>query len=187
MIRELRADLERYHRAEGSWARVLTNTALWGVATYRLGHWVYKEDAPRALRPLLKAVYLVANKALEATTEMFLDAQAQIGGGLYIGHSGGTHINNEAVVGENCDIGHQVTIGTSAGGRKGAPVIGDGVYVGAGAKIIGKIKVGDGAKISANSLVMTNVPAGATVMGVPARVIMRGPSSASGAKAAGNS
>jgi serine O-acetyltransferase len=144
------------------------------VACYRFGRWVYREDAPPPLRPALKAAYLVVNKLLEATTEMFLDVQAEIGEGLYIGHSGGTHINNEAVIGKDCDIGHQVTIGTSAMGRKGAPVIGDSVYVGAGAKLIGKIRIGDGAKIAANSLVMSNVPSGATVMGVPARVVMQG-------------
>jgi serine O-acetyltransferase len=174
MIRERRADLLRYYAHEPSWPRVATNTALWAVAAYRFGHWVYKEDPPRLVQPALKAAYLVVNKLLEATTEMFIDAQAEIGEGLYIGHSGGTHINNEAVIGRNCDIGHQVTIGTSAMGRKGSPQLGDQVYVGAGAKIIGKIRVGAGAKVAANSLVMTNVPAGATVMGVPARVVLRG-------------
>jgi serine O-acetyltransferase len=175
MIRELRADLARYRNAEGTWLRVLSNTAFWGIVAYRFGHWVHKEDPPRSLRPALRATYFLVNKALEATTEMFLDAQAEIAEGLYIGHSGGVHINNGAVVGKNCDIAHQVTLGTSAGGRAGAPTLGDRVYVGAGAKLIGRITVGEGARIAANSLVMTNVPPGATVMGVPARVVMRGP------------
>lgn len=173
MLRELNADLHRYLKMEGSWLRVITNTAVWGVTTYRLGHWLFKEAPPSPILLPLKAAYLIINKTLEATTEMFLDAQADIGPGLYIGHSGGVHINNATSIGENCGIGHQVTIGTSAGGRAGAPVIGNDVYIGTGAKVIGKIKIGDGAKISANSLVMTNVPAGATVMGVPARIIMR--------------
>ena len=58
-------------------------------------------------------------------------------------------------------------------GRKGAPVIGDGVYIGTGASIIGKIRVGNGAKIASNTLVIANVPEGATVMGVPGRIVMR--------------
>jgi serine O-acetyltransferase len=58
-------------------------------------------------------------------------------------------------------------------GRAGAPVLGDDVYVGTGATLVGKIKVGNGAKIAANTLVMSNVPEGATVMGVPGRIIMR--------------
>jgi len=58
-------------------------------------------------------------------------------------------------------------------GRQGAPVLGDEVYIGTGAALVGKIKIGNGAKIAANTLVMTNVPAGATVMGVPGRIVMR--------------
>jgi serine O-acetyltransferase len=60
-------------------------------------------------------------------------------------------------------------------GRQGAPVLGDDVYVGTGATLVGKIKVGNGAKIAANTLVMSNIPDGATVMGVPGRIIMRPP------------
>lgn len=60
-------------------------------------------------------------------------------------------------------------------GRQGAPVLGDDVYIGTGATVVGKIKVGTGAKIAANTLVMSNVPEGATVMGVPGRIIMRPP------------
>jgi len=60
-------------------------------------------------------------------------------------------------------------------GREGSPVVGDDVYIGTGATLVGKIKVGNGAKIAANTLVMSNIPAGATVMGVPGRIIMRAP------------
>jgi serine O-acetyltransferase len=105
--------------------------------------------------------------------EMDLSPQAEIGDGLYIGHIGGVHINPGAVIGRNCDLAHRVTIGASAMGRSGVPVLGDNVYVGTGAVLMGKIKIGDNAKIAANSLVMTNVPAGATVMGVPGRIVMR--------------
>lgn len=105
--------------------------------------------------------------------EMCIDPQAIIGPGLYIGHIGGVHINPGAVLGKDCDVAHRVTIGTSAMGRPGAPVIGDNVYIGTGATLVGRVKVGSGAKIAANSLVISNVPEGATVMGVPARIIMR--------------
>ena len=105
--------------------------------------------------------------------EMCIDAQATIGPGFYIGHIGGVHINPGAVLGMNCDVAHRVTIGTSALGRDGAPTVGDDVYIGTGATLIGKIRVGNGAKIAANSLIISNVPDGATVMGVPGRVVMR--------------
>jgi len=107
--------------------------------------------------------------------EMCIDPGATIGEGLYMGHIGGIHINYQVVIGRNCDITHRVTIGTSALGRQGAPVIGDEVYIGTGATIVGKIKIGNGAKIAANTLVIANVPDGATVMGVPGRIIMRPP------------
>ena len=92
--------------------------------------------------------------------EMCIDPQATIGGGLYIAHIGGVHINPQAIVGRNCDIAHRVTIGASAMGRQGAPVLGDNVYIGTGATLVGKIKIGSGAKIAANTLVITNVPRG---------------------------
>ena len=110
--------------------------------------------------------------------EMCIDAQATIAGGLYIGHIGGVHISPQAVLGRRCDLAHRVTIGASAMGREGAPVLGDDVYVGTGATLVGKIKIGDGAKIAANTLVIGNVPAGATVMGVPGRIVMRAAESA---------
>ena len=76
-------------------------------------------------------------------------------------------------MGANCTLSQEVTLGTSAGGREGAPVVGDNVYLGAGAKVIGQVRVGDGANVAANSLVVTDVPDGATVMGVPARVMFK--------------
>jgi hypothetical protein len=66
-------------------------------------------------------------------------------------------------------MAHRVTIGASAMGRKGVPVIG----IGTGATLVGHIKIGNGAKIAANTLVISNIPAGATVMGVPGRIVMR--------------
>ena len=122
----------------------------------------------------LKVLSFLMERFCIVFMEMDLDPQATIGGGLYIGHIGGVHINPGAVLGRNCDVAHRVTIGTSAMGRQGAPTVGDGVYIGTGATLIGKIRIGDGAKIAANTLVMSNVPAGVTVMGVPGRIVMRG-------------
>ncbi|MDO4899163.1 serine O-acetyltransferase [Actinomyces sp.] len=79
-------------------------------------------------------------------------------------------IHPDAVIGENCTISHQVTIG----GRKGlqeVPVVGDRVLIGCGAKLLGPIVVGDGAVIGAGAVVLTDVPAGATAVGVPARIL----------------
>lgn len=172
---KLSEDIARY-RSVGLHGRHLwLNPAVWAIAIYRLGNWLYTAKPFFLIRIPLKIVFFFAYLFCEVVMEMSLDPQATIGGGLYIGHSGGVHINPEAILGSNCDIAHHVTIGASAMGRKGAPVLGDRVYVGTGATVIGKIKIGSGAKIAANTLVMSNIPEGATVMGVPGRIVMRAP------------
>ena len=110
--------------------------------------------------------------------EMCLDPLATIGGGLYISHIGGVHINPQAIIGSNCDITARRTASRFCPGMTGDTNIGNNVYIGTGATLVGKIKVGNGAKIAANTLVITNVPEGATVMGVPGRIIMRPPKAA---------
>jgi len=154
------------------------NPAVWAITIYRLGNWLYTANPFLLVRIPLKVVYFFAHMFSEVVMEMCLDPLATIGGGLYISHIGGVHINPQAIIGNNCDITHRVTIGASALGRQGAPVIGNGVYIGTGATLVGKIKIGNGAKIAANTLVITNVPDGATVMGVPGRIIMRPPKAA---------
>ncbi len=166
-------DIARY-RARGYNGRELwLNPAVWSIACYRLGNYLLTSPPNIVVRIPLKVLSYAANKFCEVFMEMCIDPGATIGGGLYVGHIGGVHINPEAVLGKNCDIAHRVTIGASAMGRQGIPVLGDNVYVGTGAALVGKIRVGSGAKIAANTLVMTNVPEGATVMGVPGRIIMR--------------
>ncbi len=169
------ADVARY-KAKGYGGRTLwLNPAVWSIACYRLGNWLYVAKPFVLVRVPLKVISFVANLWCEVFMEMCIDPQATIGPGFYIGHIGGVHINPGAVLGSNCDLAHRVTIGTSAMGRQGAPILGDNVYIGTGATLVGKIKVGNGAKIAANTLVINNVPEGATVMGVPGRVIMRPP------------
>lgn len=168
-------DIARY-RSLGHKGRTLwLNPAIWAITIYRLGNWLHTANPSLLIRIPLKVVYLFAYMFSEVVMEMCLDPLATIGGGLYISHIGGIHINPQAIIGTNCDITHRVTIGASALGRQGAPIVGNGVYIGTGATLVGKIKVGNGAKIAANTLVITNVPDGATVMGVPGRIIMRPP------------
>lgn len=84
-------------------------------------------------------------------------------------HPNGVVIHPDAVVGPNCLIFQQVTLGH--GPTPGAPIIGGHVDIGAGAKILGGIRVGDHARIGANSVVLSDVPPGATAVGIPAKVI----------------
>ena len=96
-----------------------------------------------------------------------IPVNCRLGGGLLIPHPNGIVIHPDAEIGPNCLIFQQVTIGDAGGG---VPRLGGHVDVGAGAKIIGEIVIGDHARIGANAVVITDVPAGATVVGIPARI-----------------
>jgi serine O-acetyltransferase len=98
--------------------------------------------------------------------------QTQIGSGLYIGHFGGIIVNQHAIIGKNCNLSHQVTLGkANRGAMKGYPVIGDNVYIGPGAKLIGNVHIGKHAAIGANCVVTKDVPDKGVVVGIPGRVI----------------
>ncbi|WP_183243577.1 DapH/DapD/GlmU-related protein [Anoxybacillus mongoliensis] len=99
-----------------------------------------------------------------------------IGENLIIAHGGnGVVIHPDAIIGNNVTIFHQVTIGINPGelGKSTkAPIIGDNVFIGVGAKIIGDVKIGDNVKIGANAVVVKNIPANSTVVGNPAKIII---------------
>jgi serine O-acetyltransferase len=94
-----------------------------------------------------------------------------IGPGLFISHGQATILSAERI-GANLQVHQGVTIGWDYRGDR-RPIIGDGVFIGAGAKILGAVTVGDGARIGANAVVVCDVPAGATAVGIPARVVVR--------------
>ena len=97
---------------------------------------------------------------------------AQIGRRVFIDHGMGVVIGETAEVGDDCTLYHQVTLGgTSWNEGKRHPTLGKGVVVGAGAKILGPLSIGDGARIGSNAVVVKDVPAGATAVGIPARIL----------------
>jgi serine O-acetyltransferase len=97
---------------------------------------------------------------------------ARIGEGFFIDHGMGVVIGETTEIGDNCAIYQEVTLGgTSTQRVKRHPTLGNGVVVGAGAKLIGAITVGDNARIGAGSVVVTNVPPNATVIGVPGHIV----------------
>ena len=100
-----------------------------------------------------------------------MSPRAIFGSGLYINHFGSIFIG-AVTVGENCNLAHEVTLGVGGrGDKKGLPTLGNRVYVGPGAKIIGKITIGDDVAIGANAVVTKSVPDCAVVVGSPARII----------------
>lgn len=120
---------------------------------------------------MLPRLFYIVNRVLFAVV---LPPTAVVGAGTTFGYSG-----LGIVVHARCRIGCRVSIGTNVtiGGRAGlveVPIIGDDVVIGSGAKILGPVTVGAGAKIGANAVVLHDVPAGATVVGIPARVVSAG-------------
>jgi serine O-acetyltransferase len=100
-----------------------------------------------------------------------LPLSCQVGPGLLIEHWGGIWINPAVSIGANCNLSHNVTLGWAGQeGQKGAPQLGDNVFLGPGAVVLGKIKVGSGALITANSVVLQDVPENGVLMGNPGRV-----------------
>ena len=107
-----------------------------------------------------------------ALTGIEIHPCAQIGEGFFIDHGMGVVIGETTVIGDNCHLYQGVTLGgTSTRRAKRHPTLGDGVVVGAGAKVIGAVNIGTGSKIGAGSVVVTNVPPNATVVGVPGHIV----------------
>lgn len=98
----------------------------------------------------------------------------RIGSGFYIGHFGGIVVNRQSVIGKNCNISHGVTLGqTNRGRNKGFPILGDNIFIGPGAKILGGVKIGNNVAIGANSVITGDVPDNSVVVGIPGKVISR--------------
>jgi serine O-acetyltransferase len=96
----------------------------------------------------------------------------QIGPGLYIGHAGGIVVNQQTVIGRNCNLSQGVTLGQSNRGRnKGCAEVGDNVYFGPGSKVVGSVTIGSDVAIGANCVVTRDVPNGSVVVGIPGKVI----------------
>jgi len=107
-----------------------------------------------------------------ALTGIEIHPGARIGERFFIDHGMGVVIGETTVIGDNCHLYQGVTMGgTSTKRAKRHPTLGEGVVVGAGAKVIGAVTIGDGAKIGAGSVVVTNVPPNATVVGVPGHIV----------------
>lgn len=101
-----------------------------------------------------------------------IPAETQIGEGFYLGHWGALVINPNSIIGKNCNIAQGVTIGqANRGDKKGTPTIGNEVWIGANAVIVGKIIIGDNVLIAPNSYVNMDVPSNSIVIGNPARII----------------
>ena len=161
---DLRAVFERDPACKGYLQPFLFFKGFQALQTYRVAHWLWRQG-----RHTL-AFYLQSR-----SSELFqvdIHPAAQIGAGVFLDHGTGITVGETAVIGDDVSMLHGVTLGgTSAEPGDRHPKIGRGVLLGAGAKVIGNITVGDGAKIAAGSVVLKPVPAGCTAAGVPARLV----------------
>lgn len=150
------------HSLLGKMQQVWAHPALRAIGLFRLS-----TLCARHRFPLLPGFFRRLNLTLFG---LDMPAGLPIGGGLYIPHPVGTVVMAQCI-GRNVTLVSNVTIGMR--GNAGFPIIGDNVYIGAGARILGGVTIGSGASIGANAVVLTDVPAGATAVGVPARIIRR--------------
>ena len=121
--------------------------------------------------PFIKAFTRIVLRFLMYRYGFQIPKETKIGGGLFIGHFGTIIISANAEIGENCNIAHNVTIGSARGHRAGAPKIGNKVWMGTGAVITGNITIGNDVLISPNAFVNMDVPSNSIVIGNPAKII----------------
>ena len=168
MFSRLREDiaciLERDPAARSRWEVLTCYPGLHALIWHRRAHWLWK----RGWHVLARFVSHLGR----FLTGIEIHPGATIGRRVFIDHGMGVVIGETAEVGDDTTLYHGVTLGgTSWNKGKRHPTLGRGVVIGAGAKILGPIQVGDGAKIGSNAVVVRSVPAGSTAVGIPARVV----------------
>ncbi len=163
--KDISAIFERDPAAKSFWEVVLCYPGLHAILLYRLAHSLHKRGLILLPRVISQIARLVSGVEIHPG--------AKIGDGLFIDHGMGVVIGETAEVGDNVTLYQGVTLG-GTGKEKGKrhPTVGNNVVIGTGAKILGPIVIGDYAKIGAGSVVLNNVPANTTVVGVPGRVVI---------------
>jgi len=172
MFRRIREDIqcvfERDPAARNVWEVITCYPGFHALQLHRLSHAVWQLK----LRWMARFMSHIAR----FLTGIEIHPGAVIGRRVFIDHGMGVVIGETAEIGDDCTLYHGVTLGGVSWDKgKRHPTLGRGVVVGAGAKILGPFIVGEGAKVGSNSVVVKPVPAGATVVGIPARIVEAGP------------
>ncbi|MEM8571762.1 MAG: serine O-acetyltransferase [Pseudomonadota bacterium] len=164
LARDFGAIRERDPAARGALETVLCYPGLHAIAFYRMANGLWR----RNLRLLARFLSYLAR----AFTGIDIHPGATIGPGFFIDHGAGVVIGETAEIGSDVTIYHGVTLGgVSWSPGKRHPTLGDEVLIGAGAKILGPVKIGPRVRVGANSVVVSDVPEAATVIGIPARIV----------------
>ena len=167
MFRQLREDIaivkEKDPAARSSFEILLTYSGLKAVRSYRRAHWFYQHKFYTIAR--------IISQRARHNTGIEIHPGAQIGKGLFIDHGMGVVIGETTIIGDNCLLYQGVTLGgTGKDKGKRHPTLGDNVMVGAGAKVLGPINIGNNVKVAANAVVLKDIPDNCTAVGVPARI-----------------
>ena len=168
MFKRLRADiaciLDRDPAARSTWEVLTCYPGLHAIYIHKLAHWFWVNG--------LRWLGRFTSHLGRWLTGVEIHPGAKLGSCVFIDHGMGVVIGETAEIGDDCTLYHGVTLGGVSWNKgKRHPTLGKGVVVGAGAKILGPFVVGDGAKVGSNSVVVKAVPAGATVVGIPARIV----------------
>ncbi|NLG71806.1 MAG: serine O-acetyltransferase [Chloroflexi bacterium] len=163
---DVRSVLERDPAARNALEVILLYPGLHAVWGYRIAHWLWEHNLRLLARGLSQFIRLL--------TGIEIHPGAKIGNGLFIDHGMGVVIGETAEIGENVTLYHGVTLGgTSLNKGKRHPTLGSHVVVGAGAKVLGAITIGDHSRIGANAVVVKPVPPNSVVVGVPGQIVVR--------------
>ena len=168
---EIRADIEsvkqRDPAAKNGVEILLLYSGVHAIFAYRVSHKLYLGKHYFSAR--------LVSQLAKFFTGIEIHPGATIGKGLFIDHGTGVVIGETAEIGDNCTLYQGVTLGgTGKDVGKRHPTLGNNVMVGAGAKVLGPFKIGDNAKIASNAVVLEEIPADSTAVGIPARVVKRG-------------
>jgi serine O-acetyltransferase len=169
MFNTIREDIQTIFQkdpAANTIFEVVTYAGFWAILHHRVAHVLYRWK----LRFLARLI----SQWSRFLTNIEIHPGAQIGRRFFIDHGAGVVIGETAIIGDDVLMYHQVTLGgTSLVKTKRHPTVGNNVLLGMGAKVLGNITIGDGARIGANSVVTRNVPPGATAVGIPARIVVQ--------------
>lgn len=168
--KELQYDMdqikERDPAARNDLEVALLYSGFHAVTAHRLSHYLHEKGYRFTARTLSQFVKMI--------TGIEIHPAATIGKGLFIDHGSGVVIGETAVIGDDCTIYQGATLGgTGKHSGKRHPTLGNRVMVGAGAKVLGPIKVGDCSKIAAGAVVLKDIPENSTAVGIPAKVVRR--------------
>lgn len=162
VLNNIRQDLKNYNNDWGA-------QGFWVMVVYRFGRWRYTVK-PLVLRKIFSLIYKFFYKFIQIITGIEFPCEVEIGQHFIIDHFGGIVISGYAKFGDNCRIRNGVVVGLKNVHEPKAPEIGDDVDIGAGAKILGAIKIGNRVVIGANAVVIHDVPDDSIAVGVPAKI-----------------